>query len=237
MISFLFLFFYFYLLFILSLLAICSLWQIAACQTERLNSTWLRCVCSELGVIAALSHKSSDYAVFGHNHSLHLRTFLLYASCALSLLLLLISLICQVAQRHRETLETSFILISLLVSLAIIQLVFLSGGPFYGRKFVQLCNLLPIFLHYLHLMSAFWMLSHTIYLYQQLWTPLSHSSSSSLTFSESDLSLTSSQSWSCFRLCYKQWNCGLFFVFALAMPALSVSISYHLNPHGYETKR
>jgi hypothetical protein len=42
------------------------------------------------------------------------------------------------------------------------------------------------------------------------------------------------------RLCtfpFCQWGCKQFFLFATAFPAISVLISYFLNPQGYETKR
>jgi len=225
-----------------------SLWLKKGCETLRHNASSIHCVCNELGIIAALIHKpsstDSSQNKFGHNHSLLVHSFVLNISLTISLLLLVISLFCQIVQRSRESCEASFILINLVSSLSAIQLTFLLGAPIRCHSYMsqQVCSLVPIVLHFMHLVSAFWMLSHTIFLYQRLWRPLSHSSSSSLPLSESNLSLPSSSCWSFWslRLCtfpFCQWGCKQFFLFATAFPAISVLTSYFLNPQGYETKR
>ncbi|CAG2104217.1 unnamed protein product [Medioppia subpectinata] len=227
-----------------------DLWQRKGCETIARNVSSIHCLCNEVGIIAALFHKSSstDSTVntSGHNHLLLVHTIVLYISFTISLLLLMISLFCQIIQRSRESCEASFILISLVSSLMAIQLTFLLGAPFAFKWTLSqhICSMVPLVFHFLHLVSAFWMLSHTVFLYQRLWRPLSRSSSSSLPFSESHQSFTpSSKCWSDWSsrtttiLFSHQWGCKQFFFFATALPALSVLVSYYLNPEGYETKR
>lgn len=230
-------------------LSLCSisLWLKKGCETLRRNSSSIHCVCNELGIIAALIHKpsstDSSRNKFGHNsHSLLVHSFVLNMSLTTSLVLLVISLFCQIVQRSRESCEASFILINLVSSLCAIQLTFLLGVPYRCNSSLsqQVCSLVPIVLHFVHLVSAFWMLSHTIFLYQRLWRPLSHFSSSSLPLSESNLSFASSSCSSFWSLCsisFRQWGCKQFLLFATALPAISVLTSYYLNPQGYETKR
>ncbi|XP_054159786.1 adhesion G protein-coupled receptor B3-like [Oppia nitens] len=227
-----------------------DLWQRKGCETIARNLSSIHCVCDELGIIAALIHKTSLTDSMannsGHNHSLLVHTIVLYLSFSVSLILLLISLFCQIVQRSRESYEASFILISLVSSLMAIQLMFLSGAPFAPKwtHSHQLCSIAPLIFHFLHLVSAFWMLSHTIFLYQRLWKPLSRTSSTSLPFSESHQSIKRSvkcwSKWSSLPTSWifnQQWDCKQFTLFSTALPALSVLISYYLNPEGYETKR
>ena len=225
-----------------------SLWLQKGCETLARNLSSIHCLCNELGIIAALRHKSAtDWSANGqHNHSLIVHNIVLYLSFIASLLFLVISLLCQIVQRSRESREASFILISLVSSLTFIQLMFISGAPLHTSLFKsdKICRAVPLVFHLVHLVAAFWMLSHTIFLYQRLWRPISRASSASLPLSE--VHWPSSQScclkWvsssSSIRIPFcQQWDCRHFFIFATALPALSVMASYYLNPEGYETKR
>ncbi|KAH9408042.1 hypothetical protein TYRP_011696 [Tyrophagus putrescentiae] len=129
----------------------------------------------------------------------------LYGSLALSILLLVTSLVVQFRFRKYETRETFFIVRNLLLSLLLIQLTFLLGTTFhmdlfwvkvarwtpllaevtsspssssssntfltFARLQHSLCLSVPVFLHFIHLAVLFWMLSHTILLYQRFWRP------------------------------------------------------------------
>ena len=267
-----------------------SLWLNKGCETLHRNSSFIHCLCNELGIIAALIHKSEDNDLsetgIGHNHhhhqhhSLLLHNVVMYLSLITSFSLLVIALVCQLMQRSRETSESSFILINLISWLTIIQLVFIIGAPFrvhFGLINLQLlCSIVPIFLHYIHLVSGFWMLSHSILLYQRLWRPVllkshchrhlhrnsSSSSSFSFSFYESDshtkANANSNSNSSSTKKCHSissslynwvsyirridivltnSWNNIHFFIFSTILPAISVLISYLLNPNGYETKK
>lgn len=224
-----------------------SLWLLKGCETLARNLSSIHCLCNELGIIAALRHKTSapDWSTNNqHSHSLLVHSIVLYLSFISSSLLLVISLMCQIVQRSRESREASFILTSLVSSLIVIQLIFISGAPFRTSMWAsdKICRIVPVVFHLVHLVSAFWMLSHTIFLYQRLWRPISRASSASLPLSEVHRSTSQSccLQWasrsSTMPFC-RQWDCRHFFIFATILPTLSVMASYYLNPEGYETKR
>lgn len=105
---------------------------------------------------------------------------------------MLATLIIQFRLRKYETRETFFIVRNLVIAILLIQLTFLFGTTFHMDLFwirvAQLspsletptfyrvkhilCLSVPIFLHFIHLASLFWMLSHTILLYQRFWRPI-----------------------------------------------------------------
>ena len=194
-----------------------SLWLQKGCETLSRNLSSIHCLCNELGIIAALIHKTSSTDSSansgGHNHSLLVHSVVLYISFIASLLLLVISLLCQIVQRSRESREASFILISLVSSLIAIQLTFISGAPFHTSwsKSRQVCSTVPLVFHLVHLISAFWMLSHTVFLYQRLWRPVSRSS---------------------LLIAAIIWNSIVIFVFLLSKPVVPVLITTLLPSMG-----
>jgi len=117
----------------------------------------------------------------------------LYISLIVSVALLCTILVVQYRLRQYETRETFFIVRNLVIALLLIQLTFLFGTtfhmdlfwirvaqfspsaletPIFFRVKHILCLAVPIFLHFIHLATLFWMLSHTILLYQRFWRPV-----------------------------------------------------------------
>ena len=115
----------------------------------------------------------------------------LYISLIISVCLLSTILMIQFHLRQYEPIETFFIIRNLVIALLFIQLTFLFGTTLHmdlfwirvaqfspssledSEFFINLkhvlCLAVPIFLHFIHLASLFWMLSHTIMLYQRFW--------------------------------------------------------------------
>ena len=135
-----------------------------------------------------------------HHFESHFRTRLsnydlsLYFSFIFGIIFLLITLIIQYRLRQYETRETYFIVRNLCITLFLIQFTFLFGTTFHMDAFwiriaqlssqtIQteffhrvkhaICLAVPVFLHFIHLVTLFWMLSHTIMLYQRFWKPTS----------------------------------------------------------------
>nr|XP_046914000.1 MATH and LRR domain-containing protein PFE0570w-like [Dermatophagoides farinae] len=134
---------------------------------------------------------------------------ILYTSLISSVIFFSLTLIIQYRLRHYETRETFFIIRNLVIALLLIQLTFLLGTTIHMDLFwirVEqlstgfettafsnqikhiLCLSVPIFLHFIHLASMFWMLSHTILLYQRMWRRHKEPSSTAAATSTSSLS-------------------------------------------------
>ncbi|KAH9415992.1 hypothetical protein DERP_000487, partial [Dermatophagoides pteronyssinus] len=135
----------------------------------------------------------------------------LYTSLISSVIFFALTLIIQYRLRHYETRETFFIIRNLVIALLLIQLTFLLGTTIHMDLFwirVEqlstgfettafsnqvkhiLCLSVPIFLHFIHLASMFWMLSHTILLYQRMWRRHKEPSSSSTSVTATTSSLS-----------------------------------------------
>ena len=140
------------------------------------------------------STESDDYdhmnrASMTRSHNL-LYDVALYLSLVTSILFFLTTLYVQYRLRRYETRETFFIIRNLVIALLLIELTYLFGTTFhmdlfwirvaqwspssaestlFHRTKHILCLSVPIFLHFIHLASLFWMLSHSILLYQRFW--------------------------------------------------------------------
>lgn len=241
------------------------------------NASWLRCLCSETGAFGAILQRGHDS--FGHRTPIHLHRLVLCGSAAMSLLFLLVTALSQILSARRERDEHRdgpIVLANLLLALSAIQFFFLLGLPFretnhsqsefeaavlagLAREHIprlsagQLCGLSALILHYMHLAAGFWMLSHSLFLYQRLWRPLStsvrhsrHYSSCSAAADSSEGSFFSSDATQlddascscccCARLRHR-WGLWRFCLFGWATPALILGVSFALNPAGYETRR
>lgn len=159
-----------------------------------------------MGAFGALLQRYHDSSHLGHGRKPfnHIHRLLIHVSSAVGLLLLVVVIFFQLLAARREDGQAKdgpLILINLVSTLCLIQLVFLVGLPFLDssgpaeneyesfeslkkRHFffsvtqTQLCNLTALLLHYIHLVSGFWMLSHSIFLYQRLWRPITSESHS-----------------------------------------------------------
>lgn len=238
-----------------------------------------------MGAFGAVLQRYRDS---GHGHKVlnHVHRLLMGASSAVGLALLLVVFTFQLLATRREEGQEKdgpLILANLAAALGFIQMVFLFGFPFldasrppeneyvdfdavkrhhfYSLTQTQMCNFSALLLHYIHLASGFWMLSHSIYLYQRLWRPITseshsqhHSSCSAMPFSESsffsasDSSLERSGScWqgccNCFSVagCRREgpthWSLRTFVLFAWIVPMLLVAGCSYFNSTGYETHR
>ncbi|RWS10220.1 hypothetical protein B4U79_13257 [Dinothrombium tinctorium] len=193
-----------------------ELWTKNDCRVVRRNLTDISCLCSEMGAIAVLHQKSLESAFERSRSSCHLNRFVIYTSAALSLLLLIAAMVGQL--------------------LGIPP--FKANVSHHNYSPRQTCKYVALLLHYIHLVSGFWMLSHSIYLYQRLWRPASCYSLSPLSFAESDSLTYRASCCSCFcsKLC-SQWSSKHFALVSWIVPALIVASSYFLNPVGYEYRR
>lgn len=114
----------------------------------------------------------------------------LYLSLVASVAFLVVTLLVQYRLSRYESRETFFILHNLVIALLMIELIFLFGTtfhmdlfwirvakwspaqldtPYVARVKHILCLSVPIFLHFIHLTSLFWMLCYSILLYQRFW--------------------------------------------------------------------
>lgn len=229
-----------------------------------------------------------------HHSQHQVHRLLLFASSGIGLTFLATALICLLLSARKKNAsgrDGTFILINTILALSAIQIVFLVGGPFHDSRSTspsplvqydvsqiengntkpifklssaQVCLGISLFLHFTHLLSAFLMLCHSIFLYQRLWRPITseshsphHSSLSTQSFldgaflSRSDSSLASSGScwaWaSTLCCCYccrssqrsvsRCWTLRCFVLFAWTLPLAILVASYLLNPTDYETRR
>lgn len=139
-------------------------------------------------------------AFFNFFHLSH--HFTLYVSLVVSVAFLLVTLGVQYRMRCFEQRELYFVLRNLVISLLLIELTFLFGTTFHmnlfwahmtnwtsgrstGNNLTQnqswlahakhiLCLSVPIFLHFIHLATLFWMFSFTILLFQRLWSSINN---------------------------------------------------------------
>ena len=147
-----------------------------------------------------------------------------------------------ICPKHKYFSNRSFILVNFLLVLTAIQLLFLFGFPFkqsekmslslpatllrpvehhqilssWSSRLTELqsCYCYAFLLHFLHLLAAFCMFSHSVFL---SWYPLSTESKKNPFLS--------------------RWQFRNLFLFSWLMPLAIIALSHHLNPTGYEIKR
>jgi len=185
--------------------------------------------------------------MYGWTHSsFHLNTLIIYLSCSLSLIILIVSIVSLIYYPPKKHRDSSYLLFNLFISLSIIQIVFLTGQPFKSNRILytyidrSVCKLTATLLHYLHLTALFWMLSNSIHLHHTLWRPQQVSASpnynsnlhptivSFIKVIFSGVFFTNQP-----HLCTFKY----LFLISWTVPAFCVTFSYLMNPFDYESKR
>lgn len=131
------------------------------------------------------------------------------ASCGVSFIAVVLTLMANLHRYRKNCPESSPILLNLLIAMATIQVVFMAG--INATQHEEICYSISITLHYLSLVASFWMVSFTIQLYRRL--------------------RKSSQKVDLKKIIRS------YFLLSWTVPIALVTISFTINPRGYETRR
>lgn len=139
-----------------------KLWSTEHCTLTSYTDIFYVCRCHHLGGAITLLEKPTNYF---HPLSLTIINKPIMLSCAISLAAVLFTLVVHVSH-FRELPESSVILLNIVITIAVTQVIFMTGVNSTANQ--RVCHFVALTLHYFHLVTSFWLLIYSMHLYRRL---------------------------------------------------------------------
>ncbi|CAM1301751.1 Uncharacterised protein g3060 [Pycnogonum litorale] len=214
-----------------------SRWNTDGCDVKHKNSTTITCYCSSNEIIVPIAVLLSQDDVQEELIVFRGLAVAVYGGCVISLIAVLLTFLSHICVERAQITGSVMIMLNLVVSVAATQVVFMTG--IFATTNEEVCESVAIILHYLFMVTSFWLFSHTIHMYvmqKYKQDGIEQNDRHNGDFDNQQHqntirppSLSSSNS----RRHYIRYYCILAWLF----PVTLIIMCYSLNAEGYETKR
>lgn len=181
-----------------------SLWSRAGCTVSQVSATSVTCICHHMTNIAVVIRPKHHQ---GHAHWRPV-SVIVFIGCAISLTALLLTFVAHVQMLRRESSESSLIVVNLIFAMMTAEVVFMGG--IQATSNAEVCEGVSIVLHYVYLVSSFWLLSNGIHVYVKIRSGSESTSGGHMK-----------------DYCLLSW----------IVPVVLVVLTFAVNPRGYEIRK